>query len=387
MNEFNLKDKKILKVINILDHDHDFFSLYNELICCKKEYFDINEKIIILHNDTEYFYHDSKVGFAIHNLLTCMREIDIPMHVVVILTNHYGYKKSIIELLDNNKDLPSVVFNFVNRQSFRGVFDVINTKKQEKNIKHFGIGLWGGTVRSHRTALVKWLLYNNLDKKVQFSYNNSSVSRKSKKLLPITNNHDAEKKAIAKNQNIKNIDFVNANKNLHRINETFLSRFFNISKNLNIDSNWKDTPIKSFENKYLTDNSLVDVYSECFLDIVSETTFMYPYPFISEKTLRPIFLKTPFLIFGPARMLNCLHDLGFKTFNNFWDESYDKIENPWERFDKICKLIRILSKISPSDLEIMYNKMEPILEYNKNLLDKYITNTYYPLYNEIEKHV
>ena len=98
-------------------------------------------------------------------------------------------------------------------------------------------------------------------------------------------------------------------------------------------------------------------------------------------------LKTPFLIFGSPKTLECLHDAGFKTFNNFWDESYDQVTDHWKRFDKICELIENLSKMSLIDLEIMYNEMKPILEHNKNLLTKYISNNYYPLYKEIENHV
>lgn len=383
MDIFNLKNKKILKVFNIAEHDHDFFNFYNELSYLKKDFFEPNEKIIILHNDTEYFYHESKIGFSMHNLLTCIKDIDIPMHVVVILTNHYGYEKSIIDFLGDTDDLPTVVFNYINNSSFLGLSDVLKSKDKEKNIKHFGIGLWGGTARAHRSSLVKWLLYNQLDKKILISYNISYDN-----LSGLSNQFTKKIKTI-KRKNVKsygNIDFVTANQ--HRIDETFENSLFRtIPKNSNINSQWTNTPLNPIKNEFLSNGSLEDVYSSCFIDIVSETTFMYPYPFFSEKTIRPIFLKTPFLIFGPAGMLNCLHNFGFKTFSDFWDESYDKMENHWERFEKICLLIKKLSKISHCDLEIMYSKMESTLNHNRNLLDEYITNTYYPLYNEIEKHV
>jgi hypothetical protein len=36
----------------------------------------------------------------------------------------------------------------------------------------------------------------------------------------------------------------------------------------------------------------------------------------------------PFLVYGPKNFLARLQDLGFKTYNNYWDESYDKLEGP-----------------------------------------------------------
>jgi len=378
MNTINLKNTKILKTINLIDYDHDFYKLYNELLSIKKNKYSIDEKIIILHNDTEYFYYDSPIGFSIHNLLTCIQQADIPMHVFVILTNHCYYKKSIIDCIKNKNDIPTIIFTYVNNVSFTHVKEFVNNKNNiEKNIKYFALGLWGGTVRPHRTALIKWLKYKNLDKKIQISYN--SYYNKKKTILNLSSS--SKNFLENKNTNVVDIPLDLVTANTHRTNETFLSQ------NSTILKNWIDTPDEPFYNDFIANNNLTDVYSKCFLDVVSETTFMYPYPFISEKTIRPILLKTPFLIFGGQKTLQCLHDAGFKTFDNFWDESYDQVANHWERFDKICELVESLSKMSLTDLEIMYNEMKPILEYNKNLLTEYISNNYYPLYNEIKKHV
>lgn len=376
MNTFDLEDKKILKIINLLDYDHDFYKLYNELLSIKKNKYDSDEKIIILHNDTEYFYYDFPIGFSMHNLLTCIQQVDIPMHVFIILTNHYYYDKSIVNYIKNKNNIPTTIFTYVNNTSFTFLEEFVNNKNDiKKNIKYFALGLWGGTVRSHRTALIKWLKYKNLDKKVQISYKN--FCSKKKTILDLS---DSSKIILEnKNTNICNtsLDLVTAN--VHRINETFLSQHSAISK--------IDIPDDPFYNDFIANNNLTDIYSKCFLDIVSETTFMYPYPFISEKTIRPILLKTPFLIFGGPKTLQCLHNAGFKTFDNFWNESYDQVDNHWERFNKICELVESLSKMSLTDLEIMYNEMKPILNHNKNLLNEYISNNYYPLYNEIKKHV
>ena len=46
----------------------------------------------------------------------------------------------------------------------------------------------------------------------------------------------------------------------------------------------------------------------------------------------------PFVINGDKGTLKYLHSIGFKTFDKWWDESYDEIKDGWERFDAILKL-------------------------------------------------
>ena len=83
-----------------------------------------------------------------------------------------------------------------------------------------------------------------------------------------------------------------------------------------------------------------DFYKNFGLDIVTETVFDYPYPFITEKTLRPITSKRPFIVVGAVGTLNLLRKKGFRTFNQILDESYDDIINPSDRFDSVTASIK-----------------------------------------------
>jgi len=47
--------------------------------------------------------------------------------------------------------------------------------------------------------------------------------------------------------------------------------------------------------------------------------------FITEKTFKPLAFRHPFVVYGHAGTLARLHSLGFETFNNLFDESYDSI--------------------------------------------------------------
>jgi hypothetical protein len=72
---------------------------------------------------------------------------------------------------------------------------------------------------------------------------------------------------------------------------------------------------------------------------------------------------------APAGTLNLLKELGFKTFNNWWDESYDTITDPVKRLESVYQLsIKILSK-DYNQLKKILIQMEDILEHNKQHLD------------------
>jgi hypothetical protein len=98
----------------------------------------------------------------------------------------------------------------------------------------------------------------------------------------------------------------------------------------------------------------------------------------TEKTTRPIWLKKPFIIFGSKNYLDYLHQLGFKTFYEFWSEDYDGYEGR-DRYVKILQLIDNLAKKSTVELTQIYQDMQSILDYNYNLLmtQSYNTNISY----------
>jgi hypothetical protein len=57
----------------------------------------------------------------------------------------------------------------------------------------------------------------------------------------------------------------------------------------------------------------------------NRTPYLGPWPFITEKTFKPIALQHPFMVFGHSGTLTRLHELGFETFPEIFDESYDHI--------------------------------------------------------------
>jgi hypothetical protein len=132
--------------------------------------------------------------------------------------------------------------------------------------------------------------------------------------------------------------------------------------NLRIDSD-HDTPIK---NSSFTLGP-IQKSMESFVHVVTETCFWERKKHLTEKIFKPIALKQPFLLLGCADNLAYLKEYGFKTFDRWWDESYDKCQDPIKRIDMVVDIVKNLSKLSNHDLENILHDMEEVLEYNFQL--------------------
>ena len=128
--------------------------------------------------------------------------------------------------------------------------------------------------------------------------------------------------------------------------------------------------IPNWENQKIGGGARLNIQShlDCFVNIVTETLFDVDSIFISEKTYKPIYLCQPFIIFGNPYSLKKLKELGYKTFDKWWDESYDVELDINNRFKKI---ICILEEISEWDMDKCFDvkqEMQEILIHNyKNM--------------------
>jgi hypothetical protein len=81
-------------------------------------------------------------------------------------------------------------------------------------------------------------------------------------------------------------------------------------------------------------------YDDTYFSLVSETRIDNQFELhITEKTFKPIAFYHPFLIWGQPKVLAHLTSLGFATYDNLFDESYDS------EYDNIKRLNKILDNI------------------------------------------
>ena len=116
--------------------------------------------------------------------------------------------------------------------------------------------------------------------------------------------------------------------------------FFTKTEKLSIDEYKSKLPIElDTKNSgvnllnFKTSNTFKkDLFLNSCINIVTETSFECNGLFISEKILKPIVCYQPFIVLGPQNYLKELRRLGYQTFSDFWDESYDEIENGKDRY-------------------------------------------------------
>ena len=115
-------------------------------------------------------------------------------------------------------------------------------------------------------------------------------------------------------------------------------------------------------------NESKELYEKTFFSIVQETEFSVWQQASTEKIMQPMMHCHPFIVIGSPYSLKNLKRLGFKTFDKWWDESYDEEEDNWKRLKKSYDLINKLLKKSDEELHQMLFEMKDILEYNQNHL-------------------
>jgi len=134
------------------------------------------------------------------------------------------------------------------------------------------------------------------------------------------------------------------------------------------DNNHDFTMLQDFDEQH--DDVVIKWIENSFINLVGETTFYYPYPYISEKTLKPMLAHRPFIILGAPGILKALHNFGFKTFDKWVDEDYDNELDPYKRFEMVYKLTQDVLRKGTDELTDMLNDMEDVLIHNRKLVNR-----------------
>lgn len=114
-------------------------------------------------------------------------------------------------------------------------------------------------------------------------------------------------------------------------------------------------------------DQLCQFYPNILIDVVAETFVTGKTFFATEKTVRPILLKKPFIVMGSKNFMIYLRQMGFRTFHDYWDEDYDGYEGK-DKFFKIIELINKIKNKPQNELFDMYQDMQSILTHNYNLI-------------------
>ena len=105
-------------------------------------------------------------------------------------------------------------------------------------------------------------------------------------------------------------------------------------------------------------------YKSTEIEVVLETLFDDDRLHLTEKSLRPIACRQPFILVATHGSLQYLRDYGFQTFDSVWDETYDTIEDPYQRMQAIIRTMREITSWSDVQRRDNVQLMTQIADHN-----------------------
>jgi hypothetical protein len=241
-------------------------------------------------------------------------------------------------------------FSFILAQPWESEENLQDRQYYKEYLQDTKYCTWAGSISwfwflMHRKHTNKKYNFNHTDKKYDFLYLNKQSRTHRRKLF------DALQKESLLNRSLI----------------SFLDPPYKIKLDSSYELPWVDT------SNYPRYGSDQDIYEPQFNDsafnLVSETNDNNHDVFITEKLWKPVIAQQIFVVHGNYGYLKKLREIGFRTFNSVFDESYDTEQNPDRRIEKIVSLCRYLRTVDKSKI---YRETESIRQHNYN---KFFDNT------------
>jgi len=355
------KKFNVLDTINLAEYNHSNpHGLYKRLKSQTNPRYESTDRFVFLHFDSDYYVDPTMhrlPGLTITLLQKILVSLDIPNYFTLLVTNHenieveldYAYK------MYSNDDTP---ISYIYSNLYRLHTDPkapINTKLND-NLIIKKYSCLNGRVTPHREKLISLLIHDNLIDQGLVSYDQFNF-KEDPNLLDITSN-------------LLNDTLPTSFPREHLITypiRTYENHYYNFNKITKITGPMLINPIKldGKVNDIDTRYQFLEL-QKSFLYVATETVLNYPHSYLTEKSYKGITAKRPFIILGPTGVIKKLKNHGYKTFSDYWDESYDQIEDPIERILAIRKIINFICDQSIDKLQKMLIDMKDRLEFNFN---------------------
>jgi hypothetical protein len=129
-----------------------------------------------------------------------------------------------------------------------------------------------------------------------------------------------------------------------------------VPENLTVDTN---NPVGS-----MSANVNLDQLTDALWHVVTETVYFQDKLHLTEKVFKPIVARRPFILAAAPGNLAYLKSYGFRTFDQWIDESYDQETDHYVRIEKITQELARLCAMDRVALEQMHLEMQATLDYN-----------------------
>jgi hypothetical protein len=119
---------------------------------------------------------------------------------------------------------------------------------------------------------------------------------------------------------------------------------------------------------YAAKSHQIDLWGQAnnsLIHVVTETVYRGNRNHLTEKSFKPIVMQQPFIIQSCKGSLEYLRRYGFKTFGDFWDESYDEADDSVRTYE-IGKLIQNINSMSQKEKSQLQTAVNSTVEHNFN---------------------
>jgi hypothetical protein len=154
---------EILDIIDLVSYDYQLDKLDQLLSKYNNHVFLKNQRILILHHDTDYYITASATGFTLYNLCVLLNRYQLPAECLIMFTNHYGIKDELAHLMEQICNSNPLKVVYTSQWYDYPDSAVVPANLQVTNIKNLFCCL-NGVNRAHRLlTLCYFQKYNLLD--------------------------------------------------------------------------------------------------------------------------------------------------------------------------------------------------------------------------------
>ena len=173
------------------------------------------------------------------------------------------------------------------------------------------------------------------------------------------------------NHEFKTHDFLFLNKINKEHRKTLINAFDETFFNNSLYSNWPHIKLpQQYETTFPyplrgKDQDIVQQqYNDSKFSLLSESSVSNNEVFITERLWKSIIAEHPFVVHGNHLYLQKLRELGFKTFGNYFDESYDLEEDHNKR---IAKIVETCKSLKQMNWKGFYLQTQDLRKHNRDL--------------------
>ena len=156
-----------------------------------------------------------------------------------------------------------------------------------------------------------------------------------------------------------NIRFAPIDNNVHYFDHVYNNQKWTIHTNL---ESYYD--LNTFDSTASADYTSSD-YITSNIEVVLETLFDDDRLHLTEKTLRPIACRQPFILMATHGSLEYLRHYGFETFGDLIDESYDTITDPVYRMSAVVAEMKRITQLPIAEKIELFSKLNIIAARNQ----------------------